>query len=590
MENSSVSIAIIDTGVSNIEQLNNANITEYRYSNGCVVCDTCHDIIGHGTAVTYLVAKAVPSARLFMFQLSESTQGLTAASLEAVLSYIDQYLDVEIINLSIGVTYCEDLCSLKAICERLTRKGVIIVAGFDNAGAISYPAAFDNVIGVGCSSRCKYTNQYLFIEGSSVNILGYASSQRLPWGDGTYRAVAGSSFVAPRITGIIAKIMQQGYIQQEQILNKLKLGATSLHIFKPGKPLDMVWEIKKAIVFPVNKEIETLLFYRDMLSFSISGVYTVRGITSEKTAHDGFFSDIDWTDDFDTVILGHMEKINLINRDDYTEKILLKCAENKKNVFAFDCLDDYTQELDGIYKNGAKVYIPRFTKENLSSEPFGKLRCIGKPVICVCGTTPRQGKFSLQLLLRKELLSRGYSVGQLGTEPSAQLFGMNYSLPTGYQSTVEVSGGNMIRAVNQLMGEIENTNPDIILLGLQSQTVPANYGNINMYPSNQLETLLGACPDGIILCVNAFDSYKYVKRVISFVTGLLETQVLAIVLSPLSQYEADTIIGATTITVDRAMREEAKTRFEEYLNLPVYEMNDEVQIKQLVDRIELFFE
>ena len=112
MENSSVSIAIIDTGVSNIEQLNNANITEYRYSNGCVVCDTCHDIIGHGTAVTYLVAKAVPSARLFMFQLSESTQGLTAASLEAVLSYIDQYLDVEIINLSIGVTYCEDLCSL----------------------------------------------------------------------------------------------------------------------------------------------------------------------------------------------------------------------------------------------------------------------------------------------------------------------------------------------------------------------------------------------------------------------------------------------------------------------------------------------
>jgi hypothetical protein len=43
---------------------------------------------------------------------------------------------------------CEDRESLYTACKSLTNKGIILVSAFDNAGSLSFPAAFPNVIGV----------------------------------------------------------------------------------------------------------------------------------------------------------------------------------------------------------------------------------------------------------------------------------------------------------------------------------------------------------------------------------------------------------------------------------------------------------
>ena len=45
-------------------------------------------------------------------------------------------------------------------------------------------------------------------------------------------------------------------------------------------------------------------------------------------------------------------------------------------------------------------------------------------MLAIVGTSPSQGKYNLQLALRRRFLNDGYEIGQIGTEPTAQLFGM----------------------------------------------------------------------------------------------------------------------------------------------------------------------
>ena len=69
-----------------------------------------------------------------------------------------------------------------------------------------------------------------------------------------------------------------------------------------------------------------------------------------------------------------------------------------KKVVAFDDLR--------IVETGLpmdKVYCPVVRKEHMPGNRFGKLYRCPKPVLGIFGTSSRQGKFTLQLYLRKEL-------------------------------------------------------------------------------------------------------------------------------------------------------------------------------------------
>ena len=85
----------------------------------------------------------------------------------------------------------------------------------------------------------------------------------------------------------------------------------------------------------------------------------------------------------------------------------------------------------------------------------------------ISGTGSQQGKFSLQLKLRNKFIQGGYKVGQLGTEPSSLLFGIDEVFPSGYGSVVNLSEEEIISRVNSQMHSIEEKNPDIILVGTQ---------------------------------------------------------------------------------------------------------------------------
>lgn len=65
-------------------------------------------------------------------------------------------------------------------------------------------------------------------------------------------------------------------------------------------------------------------------------------------------------------------------------------------------------------------------------------------------------------------MEAGYNIGQIGTEPSALLYGMDYVFPMGYNSSVYIKEYETVRYLNYVLNELCMNKKDIILVGSQS--------------------------------------------------------------------------------------------------------------------------
>lgn len=219
--------------------------------------------------------------------------------------------------------------------------------------------------------------------------------------------------------------------------------------------------------------------------------------------------------------------------------------------------------------------------------PFGKLYHISKPVLAVFGTDSQQGKFSLQLALRKKLLSRGYKVGQLGTEPSSFLFEMDECIHFGYDSDLKPAGFEFVSLVNSLLNNISIQDVDIIITGFQSATLLTNEGNLAYYPVQQINFLLGTLPDAVILVVNPDEQEKTIDKTITFIESCVETKVIAIVVFPMEKNPSTKNAIKTHISEAsyRNLRKSIQSRY----NISVFILDDN-EINQLTELIEDYFE
>ena len=584
-----IRIAVIDSGADvNCKELRDADIVP--------IGGDISDSIGHGTAVASIIHKQVPRAQLFIIRLFGENGEIDAENLVEILEEIADYDLADIVHLSSGAVQCEVIDDLQAVCQRLNDQGILLVSAFDNGGAISFPAAFDTVIGVDWYEKCARGTQYIFVENSPVNILGMGSLQRLPWTNGTYRYVGGSSFAAPYITAAIAKIIQKNKIEKNKVMQELKQSAwrcitatKQRRLPRPNLP------IQKAIVSPFNKEIHSLFRFSDMLNFMISGVYESPlfrrvgkntnellglpkgGVTilSEQA--------IDWTSDFDTVILGHTDTMSSALGRDIAAEYLKLCIEYGKNLYSFDDLSGHMSLCDRLTEQGNFAYVPWVCSNEIPRANFGKLYGIPCPVLGVFGTSPKQGKFTLQLSLRRAFQAAGYRVGQLGTEPTALLFGMDHVFPMGYEGRVEVAGADAIAIINAYLWDIVQGHPDVILVGSQSHTIPHNTGNLGLYPVAQHEFLLGTEPDACILCVNPYDEQDYVERTIAYLHAYLDTKVIALSLFPAHRELEWAVQGGAVSSLNALELEACKQYYETQFGIPCYILGSEEDFSSLFD-------
>lgn len=596
-------IVVIDTGI-NKKLFENENV--HRGFGFCVneeavvvKVEEAYDDIGHGTAVTSLILKNNKEVEIIPIKVVEN--GIVAGEecLLAALRYIYKEVECDLINISLGVVCCYNIEALYEICKKLTEKGIVIVAAHDNDGAISYPASFDCVIGIeGVRNQIPMQK---FIKVDDSNYIGDLREVRVPWLNGEYKTVSGNSFLCPKVTALIAEKFENYEMDFSRVVDFLENYVYYKYNTETKKGENQTnFHITRAIVFPFNKEMHSLARYEDLLSFEVLGYYDTKYSgqiekkisdlqnirDNEKIIHS--YEKIDWEADFDTVILGHISEISHAVGFDFEEYIVQKCLKYQKKLFSCrDISDIYQKKIQDIKYYAPVVKSNEYDNKRIVSR---KMHVIGRPILGVVGTGSRQGKFSLQLALRRGLLANQFKVGQLGTEPTSLLFGMDEVYPFGYESSVQTKGFDSVYVINHMLGRIERKEPDIILFGSQAHTIPLEPSGANYYPIMQQELLLACQADAYILCVSPEDSMEYIGRNIGYLESLYNSKVIAIVISPFSMNARLSIIGGCRELEDENILKTLQDRLFETYQLPVIRLDDNEIETKLTDVVVNYFQ
>ncbi len=549
---------------------------------------------GHGTAVTSVIANENDELNILSINVLNTTEFETdEETLIFTLSYILNNCSPAVINMSLGITCCEDKLRLRNICTKLVEHNFILVSAFDNDGMFAFPATFEMVIGVRSCDSVFMADEYEMYNDSVVNIGGFGRLQRVAWNNNRYILLGGNSLACAQITRIILYFLMKKHVEPRNIMHALKKNAREYFEVEKtdliNRNSELPFAIHKAAIFPFNKEMHSLLRFADLLPFQICDVYDskysmrVGGYTDRllnnpnvKSIRIKNIEDISFHN-IDTIILGHMQEVlQFPNMLAIYDLLIEKIKNSKLNVYSFD-------DLRG--KGVENLYYPYVAKEDMPPRRFGMQYRTNKPVVGVFGTSSKQGKFTLQLLLRGALQKLGYNIGQLGTEPSSLLFGMDDVFPIGYNALLEIKGIDSVIYLNNHMERIAEKDNDIIIVGCQSGTVTYDLYNAANCCFSQYEFLVGTQPDVVFLCINPFDEMKYVKRTIAFIESSVDCEVLGLVIFPMHRKKDWSGNFGKMEKIHQDDISDLKKRISEASNKDVYILGDENDLQCMIDSL-----
>ena len=479
------------------------------------------------------------------------------------LQFVLNNIDCKIISISAGMDCCdaEYRKQLYIVCKNLYKKGIIIVAGFSNMGRISYPAAFDCVIGVDMSLKCKRIHDFETVYSDMVNIRGTCIEQSIIINNKKYFC-GGTSFIVPLV---VAEIYNNKlfYLSISEILDYFSsISRKVVKIEKTStKRQSNLFTIQKAIAFPFNKEIRNIARNLELINFEIIGFFDHKSRIRNSVTTVKNYESINWMLDFDTIILGHLEELSIALRKNLLEYFIEKAIKYQKKVVFFDILDENTEQI--LKAENIPFCSTSVNEIEDYSINFGKLYNLSIPVIAIMGTRPKQGKFTLQMQLSKCFHEKGYNIGLLGSEPISMLLGADATVICGYGSSVK-NNYDLVYDVNSKLFAIEEKGKEAVIIASQSQTIPAGFGNLAMYPLYQESILLGSLPDCVILCINYNDNIEYIDRTIKYIESFVNTKVIAIRIFNFS------FKGEETLEQFSPELMKAKEQIAQKFNIPVF--------------------
>lgn len=574
-----VKVLIIDSGIDKFYDKFVSASYALRFVEGkyCVEETETIDLIGHGTAVASIVIGTNPNVDIISIKICDNMLDIDETGLIAVLQYVYDNINVDIINISAGITYIEDLQSLENLCNMLRTKGVTIVSAFDNDGAISYPAAFDSVLGVDTVTEYEDINELISIENSIVDILVPNRYYRAIWLK-QRTIIKGTSFACAYITGIIAKeIETKRFLQKYDIKKRI---ATHSRVIANENDFEYpLFTIEKAIVFPINKETHSILRFSQSLPFEVVAVYDesrMGKIGKQMFGHTiESYDDINWADDFDTIILSYTSELEKLTKRQYVAEIIEHARKHRKQIYSFDTIStDYN-----------RIYCPIVSKRMIPERNLLKLHKNIMPIVAVFGTSSKQGKFTLQYRLLSKLRELGYDVGFLATEPSGYLYGADEVFHFGYKASLSIQPWECIAILNEMIWNIQLKNKDLLITGCQSGTIHYDNSKIMDFAIYQYAYILGVMPDFPILCANPHDDLAYIKKSLAFINSSCEASVKAVVVFPRIATQTLSGIGYKVEDIRKEVLDELKRKWQKILGLPVYSLNDENVIDELCTMI-----
>jgi len=567
LKNKRINVCIIDSGLasgfSQIDKKVTERISISYLDDRIEFSKATTDNIGHGTGVAGVLVETFKNVNLTIIKVFHDELKCTAESLLAAMEYALN-TDCDIIHMSLGTESQKYEARFKDIIRLAKEKKTLIVCAKANNGIKSYPACMEDVIEVDGSKNIEFGKWIVKKDLKGHKVHTYNGMRRVHWLDGEFTIINGNSFSAPFITGQICKalsvlgsvtyseaidwLIKESYVKQVEYDWELLL---KQEVESVNNKLS--W-ITKATLVPFNKEIFSLLNFKEFLRFEIQSVvdFRQRGLRGKDTGTlmiqepNGLTIETDFQvaiEDSDTVIFGHFEIINEIFGRDILIEYLRMAIENRKNIFSLTPLTEpkYEKLLKDADKLGLHVEFPIISKNDVDVfkkfYPAAMKVPVNMPVIGIFGTGPFQGKFSSQVILSKLFEAYGYQVESLGSEPHSRLFGFNEVFPIGYASVNDFDKDYHIRHISYLVKRLALRSPDLIIASSQSGIIPARLSNSpsDNYTLSSIAFLFGLNPDIVILTANPSDDVRIIRNSIIALEAMSGARVPFILVSKVTK-------------------------------------------------------
>jgi uncharacterized NAD-dependent epimerase/dehydratase family protein len=608
-----IKIAVIDTGVdSSHPEFSNIDIKQYYFDNGIIKkSEDSNDDFGHGTACAWLIHRISKSAEIISFKCLDKN-GISDGKniIEAIRWCIKNKIDI--INLSFGAINNNLEDEFKAVGELAYRSNVLIFASCHDSGYLGVPAKLKNYIPVwGKSVKGKQSYYYL-----DNRFITHGGRQRVAWTNPLYIFVEGSSFATSRMVGIAALLKAKYKNSNNSEIVKMLIQNAEEASCEKILPVqcDRVslhnsdsFPIKKAVIFSFTKEMHHLIKFNDLTNIEITGIVdlpfksTINKHLSDVIAD--VKKDIKITSnlesalsDCDTVIISRTSLYEGIIQKDILKDALSTAIKFNKNIFSLEYIDVnmFPDIFEEAKKKKIKIRHPIINMENANSvsvyrQLYGHISN-STPIVGIFGTGVSQGKFTVQLSLRRIFLQLGYNVCNYGTETHSELFGFEGFYPLEMEKSIRTPDTNMIEFIQGDLRRIEiEMKPDIIFVGGQSGTVPFSYStNSREFTLPTLSFLMATIPHTYILTINLFDGFSYIRDTINVIEGLGKAKIIAFATSKRTKKENSSSMSDLENIDDEEYNLIIKKLYSAF-QIPTYDVADINDQKMLTNLIIKYF-
>ena len=171
------------------------------------------DVYGHGTAVASIIHSVAPGAEIGSFRVLDARNLSRTAVIQAGV-YEAFRRGYHVLNCSFG---CKGLPRFvmphKQWIDDAYVRGVHVVAACNNIDPREpeWPAHFPSVISVGIASPEEKLEEreagFVHLPGELVEFAAAGDNIEVAWSGGTTRLETGSSFAAPAVAGVVARLL-----------------------------------------------------------------------------------------------------------------------------------------------------------------------------------------------------------------------------------------------------------------------------------------------------------------------------------------------------------------------------------------------
>jgi len=627
-------IAVIDSGIDflhpRLKNCKGTGVEIKSIENSFEYGMDYSDQSGHGTAVAALIHRIVPSLEIVAVKLSSDNTINELLLCEGIKWCLSQK-NIKVINISLGIISSTPHPILFELCNKAYSKGIYLCASSSNMpGCECYPAQFPTVFGI-TSGYVKNKFEYGYIENSDINIIAKGTTQRLAWINGGYKISSGNSFAAAYFSGILCrmildnsdksfieicqlvkdnaqkdvKLMQYVKNSEMNLLQEIPAEEEGRKIFSVKQKLNFV---SKIALFPVcEKEIGSVINFRHLSPFQIVKYYDYpRSFNIFNNNHTltvpitNRIVDADF-EEFDTIVIGYfldqMFDANIL----FGYELIEKSIQHNKNFIIWDVnVFRYIKEQLQLSKNerySGKIYMPLVNKKCFNDVMYYRhMPNVSAPVILVVGTSNKQGKITTQLRLKEILISEGYKVSHVSTEPQGALLGADFVFPYGYNSTVEINEDLWGKMISTVIKGVEKYNsPHVIISGTQGIFIPRTHSSSELSNEGMLSSLhymSGILPDAVICAINPQDSIELIQNLLRTVEIFSRAKFLFFVMTPwLRNFKQG--VENNTIATHRILKKEEMVErilhFQNQLGFPVIDIMDRANDSFILKIIENAF-